>query len=283
MLPAGLEPATGILLHPWHLERNKGCKGCVRDRKRRDACDCTPAILYCQKPPEGGGLRGRPGADGINLAQPKAAAQYAGAWSLFRTTLKTCSPVLAGRLFIRHDRRGNLASEQKFTQRSCSWHQSWCCEHAGKLQGPSELADVNGNLSVDFNRLWSRPLVCNYGHTWFLSLLLLTRDGKSVYKTSLQQLWLSNHLFPLRRGVCDQRNTTQTLLDLGHLLHCNSVPAHSAWRMPLAMAAGTAELCAVQSCPLLSPSSARVCFSTWCCDLTVKFKPKQTLKVHFRY
>lgn len=138
MLPAGLEPATGILLHPWHLERNKGCKGCVRDRKRRDACDCTPAILYCQKPPEGGGRRGRPGADGINLAQPKAAAQYAGAWSLFRTTLKTCSPVLAGCLFTHHDRRGNWASEPvpKFTQQSCSWHQSWCCEHAGKLQGP---------------------------------------------------------------------------------------------------------------------------------------------------
>lgn len=54
---------AGILLHPWHLERNKGCKGCVRDRKRRDACDCTPAILYCQKPPEGGGGR-RPGEEG---------------------------------------------------------------------------------------------------------------------------------------------------------------------------------------------------------------------------
>lgn len=241
MLPAGLEPATGILLHPWHLERNKGCKGCVRDRKRRDACDCTPAILYCQKPPEGGGRRGRPGADGINLAQPKAAAQYAGAWSLFRTTLKTCSPVLAGRLFIRHDRRGNLASEQKFTQRSCSWHQSWCCEHAGKLQGPSELADVNGNLSVDFNRLWSRPLVCNYGHTWFLSLLLLTRDGKSVYKTSLQQLWLSKHLSsPEERSVWPEEHNTDT----SRLRASQHEECHSLWQLAL--------LSSVLSSPALS-------------------------------
>ena len=51
---------------------------------------------------------GRPAADGINLAQPKAAAQSAEAWSLFRTSLKTCSSVLAGCRFTHHARRGNL-------------------------------------------------------------------------------------------------------------------------------------------------------------------------------
>lgn len=56
----------------------------------------------------------------------------------------------------------------------------------------------------------------------------------------------------LTRGVCDQSNTMQTLLDLWHLLHCDSVSAHSARRMPLATAAGTAELC-VSSSALSSP------------------------------
>lgn len=86
--------------------------------------------------------------------------------------------------------------------------------------------------------------------------------------------------FPFTYSCVGQSNTTQTLPDLQLLLHCDLVSAHSAWRMALAMAAGTAELCGVQPCPHLSPSSARVCFSTWCW-LNCKIYNQENLKGPF--
>lgn len=225
----------------------------------------------------------RPGADGINLAQPKAAAQYAEAWSLFRTSLETCSPVPAGCPFIHPDRRGNGAAEPvlQFTQGISSWHQSWCCEHAVKLQGP-----IQSLLTSMETFPWTSP-DCGSG-SWFVIVgipgsspcFFWPEMVKVCARHPFNSSGCPSTFLPLMRGVCDQSNRTQTLLHLQHLLHCDLFSAHSARRMPLTTAAGTAELWGVRPRPLLSPSSARVCFSTWCW-LNCKIYNQENLKGPF--
>lgn len=149
----------------------------------------------------------------------------------------------------------------------------WACSEApGAHPG---LADINGNLSMDFNRLGIRPLVCNLGHRWFL----LTRDGRSGYKTSLQWLWLSkHHSCPDERSVWPEwhHSDTSTLM----------APA-SLWSLwfsfsTLSMKNATCHCWALGVQPFLlhSPSSLRVCFSTWCW-LNCKIYNQENLKDPF--
>lgn len=119
---------------------------------------------------------------------------------------------------------------------------------------------------------------------WFVILGIHGSFSSEMAKVCTRHLFTGSGCpsttLALMRGVCDQSDTTQTFLHLWHLLHCDLVSAHSVWRMPLAVTAGTAELW-VSSPALSNPLLQQEFASQSDVDLTVKFTTKKTLKVHF--